>query len=85
MARERQTDAAPAARPAGPGAGPGPGDSGAGGGPGGGREGGSGARAGGQDGVTRRWPGHLAPTASVAALISFTYHLPLCKAVTDTR
>ena len=24
-------------------------------------------------------------TASVAALIVFTYHLPLCKAVTDTR
>jgi hypothetical protein len=38
---------------------------------------GSGARTGGQHGVSRRCPGHLAPTASVDALISFTYHLPL--------
>jgi hypothetical protein len=44
---------------------------------GGGRANGSGASADGHDGVSHRCPGHVAPTASVAALISFTYHLPL--------
>src|SRR5437762_13312365 len=31
------------------------------------------------------WPcrGHRAPTASVDAPISFTYHLPLCRSTTD--
>jgi hypothetical protein len=78
MAREQRTDAA---WPAGAGAGPGEGD----GSPGGDRAGGSGMRAGGHDGVSRRRPGHLTPTASVAALISFTYHLPLCSSRTDAR
>jgi hypothetical protein len=41
------------------------------------RAGGNGVSADGHDGVSRRCPGHLAPTASIAALISFTYHLPL--------
>ena len=59
--------------PADSGAAPGAGD----GSPGGYRAGSSGTRAAGHDGVSRRCPGHLAPTASVAALISFTYHLPL--------
>ena len=38
---------------------------------------GQGAGAGGHDDVTRLCPGHRAPTASVDAPISFTYHLPL--------
>ena len=32
---------------------------------------------GGHDGVSWPWPGHRAPTVSVDAPISFTYHLPL--------
>jgi hypothetical protein len=44
-----------------------------------------GVRACGQHGVNRRCAGHLAATASVAALISFTYHLPLCRSTTDMR
>ena len=81
MAQERQTGAARPAWPEGSGAEPGEGD----GSPDSRRAGGSGTRAGGHDGVSRRCPGHLPPTASVAALISFTYHLPLCRSTTDTR
>jgi hypothetical protein len=40
-----------------------------------GNAGGTGAA--GHDGVNRQCPGHWAPTASVDALTSFTYHLPL--------
>jgi len=40
------------------------------------RAGDSDASAGGHDGVSRHRPRHLAPTASIDALISFTYHLP---------
>jgi hypothetical protein len=62
MAQEQRTGAA---WPAGALAGPGEGDDS----PGGDRAGGSGMRAGGHDGVSRRCPGHLPPTASVAALL----------------
>src|SRR5271169_3923209 len=51
--------------------------------PGGGRPAGYGATASGHAEVTRPCPGHRAPTASVDAPISFTYHLPLCRSTTD--
>src|SRR5580700_3394559 len=38
---------------------------------------------GGHDDVSRPCAGHRAPTASVVAPISFTYHLPLCRSTTD--
>src|ERR1700736_6797744 len=41
------------------------------------------ASARGHDDVTRPCPGHRAPTASVDAPISFTYHFPLCRSTTD--
>ena len=48
-----------------------------------GRPAGYGATASGHADVTRPCPGHRAPTASVDAPISFTYHLPLCRSTTD--
>src|SRR5208337_395637 len=51
--------------------------------PGGTRPAGYGATASGHAEVTRPCPGHRAPTASVDAPISFTYHLPLCRSTTD--
>src|ERR1700736_6372523 len=42
-----------------------------------------GATASGHDDVSRPCPGHRAPTASVDAPISFTYHFPLCRSTTD--